>query len=194
MLPITEETLSEYALSPNEREARAKAALERKYGMEFEISEVYPQKFLEDRFEVEAYAAEEPDLRFTAEISLQNDDIFDTYAAVRVCAAIRDQAELNLDGLPGIYMVCTYVAGPQPSTANAAISIRDYAALDAMNRFRFELVFYPDTDAASQDIYKALCGMMRTMEFLPAEVWLRVVDKDQFDRAEELLADRKSVV
>lgn len=190
MLPITTDKLTESALSPKERETRAKDALERKYGKEFEISEVYPQKFLEEHFMVEAFAAEEPELRFTAEVSILTDEVFDSYAAVRVCAAIEEQAERNLDGLPGIYMVCAYVAGPQPSTANADIGIRDYASLDPMNRFRFELLFCPDAEAGTPEIWKSLSGMLRGLEFLPVEVWLRVVDNEQFDRAEELLTEQ----
>ena len=189
MAAITMELLTGCALSPEEREIRACDALERKYGEEFEIAEVYPLQFPEDYYTVEAYAVKYPDLPFVAKVDFQGKSVADDCVSIRVCDAIKEQAEKNLDRMPGIYQVCTYVAGPQPVTSNAGISIREYAELDLKNTFRFELVFCPDDGALPQDMYAGLEKLLNSMEFLHAEVWLRIVDREQFSRAEEILAE-----
>ena len=45
MASVTASVLAACGTKPEDKENRAKAALERKYHKEFEITEVYPQKF-----------------------------------------------------------------------------------------------------------------------------------------------------
>ena len=127
---ITEEVLRACLIKPEEKEPHAKAALEQKYGMEFEITEIYPQKFGELYYNVQAYAKEEPLLRFSASIDTEDDGCADTLVERRICRDIAEKAARNLDDLEGYYDVFVYARGPQPITADTGLSIAEYAALD----------------------------------------------------------------
>ena len=186
---IITEALSACAIPAEQREERAKAALEKKYGREFEITEVYPQRFSKNYYEVQAYEIHEPNIRFFASVNTQDDGESDDYVTVRVCAAISAQSEENLDMTPGIYFVHTYAPGPQPHCEDPDISIRDFAALDPLNVFRIEVYLIPDEDASPQELYNGLSALLKEMESLPTSVWLRLVNEDQFRMAQELLTE-----
>jgi len=178
MAIITSEILSACGVAPEEKESRAANALARKYNKEFEITEVYPQKFGELYYEVQAYAVDAPQLRFTAAVDTEDDGVSDTYVERLVCAAISQRISENLDALPGYYYVETQAVGPQPITEDAGISIADYAALDQLNRFQVELFVVPEGKDA-QTFYDSLSNMFAGLDCLNGKVRLHVVrDED----------------
>lgn len=178
MAIVTASVLAACGTKPEDKENRAKTALEQKYHKEFEITEIYPQKFGELYYEVQAYALDEPQVRFKASIDTEDDNISDSYVERQVCAAIARQAEQNLDGLPGYYYLSVQAQGPQPITSDAAISIKDYAALDVYNRFLIELFVVPEsTDGAA--FYQSLTKLFENLEFLAGDVCLFVVSEEQ---------------
>lgn len=178
MAIITTSVLTACGVRPEEKEQRAKEALERKYNREFEITAVYPQKFGELYYEVQAYAADDPLVRFTAAVDTEDDNISDSYPEQRVCAAISRKAEENLDGLPGIYYVRTHAVGPQPITDDADISIQDYAALDPLNLFRIEIYVTPEQSDTAL-CYKALSQLYHELECLTGTGRLFVINEEQ---------------
>lgn len=180
MAIITTEVLAACGVNPAEKESRAKAALERKYQKEFEITQVYPQKFGELYYEVQAYAVEDPQMRFVATIDTEDERISDTYVERRVCAAIAQQAAENLDKLPGYYYVFVHAGGPQPIADDPKISIRDYAQLDSYNRFQIHIYMKPER-ADSTSVYESLKNVFSGMEYLTGSVRLYVVNEDQME-------------
>lgn len=185
MAIITASVLEACGVPPEKREARAKAALEEKYQEEFEIIQVYPQKFGDLYYEVQACAVDEPQLRFTAAIDTEDSNISDNYAERRVCAAISNQAGENLDSLPGYYYLLTRALGPQPSTADAQIAIRDYTALNPNGRFQIDLFITPDPERDGTAIYQSLEKLLNGLEYLRASVCMYVVSEEQSDAVQE---------
>lgn len=184
MAIITAEVLAACGVPPEEKEGRAKAALEQKYQREFEIIQVYPQKFGDLYYEVQAYAVDEPQLRFSAAIDTGDSNISDSYVERRVCAAISNRAAENLDGLPGYYYLLTRAVGPQPFADDPQIGIREYAALDPLNWFRIDLFVVPDRGERDA-FYKSLGALMGGLEYLTVKVRLYVVDEEQNEAVQE---------
>lgn len=178
MAIVTAAVLAACGTKPEDKENRAKTALEKKYQKEFEITQIYPQKFGDLYYEVQAYALDEPQVRFTAAIDTEDDNISDSYVERRVCAAISRQAEQNLDGLPGYYYLSVQAQGPQPVISDAAISIKDYAALDAYNCFLIELFVVPESSDGAA-FYQSLAKLFENMEFLAGDVRLFMVNVEQ---------------
>lgn len=180
MAIITTEVLAACGVNPADKESRAKAALERKYHKEFEITQVYPQKFGELYYEVQAYAVENPQMRFAATIDTEDESISDTYVERCVCTAIARQTAENLDKLPGYYHVFVHAVGPQPVADDPGIGIRDYAQLDSYNRFLLHIYIKPeDADAAS--VYESLKSVFSGMDYLTGSVRLYVVNEEQME-------------
>lgn len=186
MAIITASVLSACGVKPEERESRAKAALEQKYSREFEILEVYPQKFGDLYYEVQACAVEEPLIRFSAAVSTEEDTISDSYVERRVCAAAARRAGENLDQMPGIYYVDVFAGGPQPYTEDPDISIQDYAALDTLNVFQVELFVVPEKKDP-EAFYSSISGLFSGMECLSGAVRLYLVSEEQMSAAQEYL-------
>lgn len=178
MAIVTASVLAACGTKPEDKENRAKAALEQKYHKEFEITEVYPQKFGDLYYEVQAYALDEPQVRFTAAIDTEDDNISDSYVERRVCAAISRQAEENLDGLPGYYYLSVRAQGPQPITADAGISIKDYVAMNSYNRFLIEVYVVPESKDGAL-FYQSLAGLLKNLDFLPGVARLVLVTEEQ---------------
>lgn len=84
MAIITASVLAACGTKPEDREARASAALSAKYHQEFEITQVYPQRFGDLYYEVQAYPAGDPQILFNAAIDTEDDQISDTYVERRV--------------------------------------------------------------------------------------------------------------
>lgn len=185
MAIITASVLEACGVPPEEKEARAKAALEEKYNKTFEIIQVYPQKFGDLYYEVQAYAVDEPELRFTATIDTEDNGVSDSYVERRVCAAISSQAAENLDSLPGYYYLVTRALGPQPSTADAQISIQDYVALHPNGRFQIYLFVTPDQEGDKTSIYQSLEKLLGGLEYLRVNVGMYVVDEAQIEAVQE---------
>ncbi len=180
MAIITTSVLTACGVEPAEKETRAEAALARKYGQAFDVLQVYPQKFGDLYYEVQACPVDEPLLRFSAVIDTEDDGVSDTYVERRVCAAISRQAEENLDKLPATYYLFVGAAGPQPITEDKDISIEDYAALDPLNMFRLELFAIPEgRDPAAW--YQGMGNLFSGLEALRGNVKLYLVDEKQMD-------------
>lgn len=180
MAIITAEVLAACGVDPAEKESRAKAALEQKYHKEFEITQVYPQKFGELYYEVQAYAAEDPQIRFTASVDTEGGGISDTYVERRVCAAIARQAAENLDQMPGYYFVFVHAVGPQPIADDPGIGIREYAEIDRYNRFQLHIYVKPERAEAAA-VYGSLKRVFSEMEYLTGSVRLYVVNEEQME-------------
>ena len=195
MAALSMEMLTACGVSPENREERAKAALEKKYEMEFEITEVYPQKFGDLFYRVQAYAVEEPGLRFKAAIDTEDDRISDDLIEKRICAAISRTLGENLDRLPGLFFLYTYPGAPQPLTDDLGISIRDYVALNSRNRFTVDLYVFPDTGADVKAVYDSLTDLLKDSEYLSVDVRLYFVKGEQLDEVQDILdlADENSM-
>lgn len=200
MAIITAQVLTACGVKPEEREARAKAALEKKYGREFEITEIYPQKFGELYYTVQAYALGEPDIRFTAYVDTEDDRVSDSYPERRVCAAIAEDVSRNLDGLMGYYYVFVHAVGPQPICDNPEISVKDYTELDPLNSFKSEIYLVPE-GADAKNVYDRLVNMFSGMEYLNFEARLTILDEqlmsdiqEQLEMNQELNMDYKKLV
>jgi len=187
MAIITASVLSACGTRPEDRESRAKAALEQKYHREFEIIEVYPQKFGDLYYEVQACAVDEPEVRFTASVDTEDDMVSDTYVERRVCAAITQGMENNLDTLPGYYYLFTQAVGPQPITSDAEISIEGYAALDPYNRFQINLFAVPE-EASPAPFYASVSRLFEGLEYLAGSARLYVVNAEQMQAVQDYLA------
>lgn len=183
MAIITAEVLAACGVKPEDKEGRAKDALEQKYQQEFEITQVYPQKFGELYYEVQAYPVQDPQLRFTASIDTEDSHLSDTYVERLVCQAISRQVEENLDNLPGYYTVFTHAVGPQPITDNREISIADYAALDPYNRFQVELFVKPE-EASASSLYSSLTNLFHGLEYLKGGLNLFLVSEEQMEEVQ----------
>lgn len=180
MAIVTASVLSACGVKPEDRENRAAEALARKYHKEFEITQVYPQKFGELYYEVQAYAVDEPLVRFTASVDTEDEAVSDTYVERRVCAAISQQAAENLNELPAYYYLFVHAIGPQPIVNDAEITIRDYAALDSYNRFRIELFAVPEEQDADA-FYCTLAKLYRDLDYLNGDARLFLVDEEQME-------------
>ena len=187
MAVLTIEMLSSCGVPPAVREAHAKAALERKYGKEFEITDVYPQKAGDLFYRVQAYAVDEPRLRFKAAIDTEDDRISDDYVEKRICASISETLGAQLDRLPGVFYIFTYPGAPQPLVDDPEISVRDYVLLSPVNCFVSDLFFVPDKDAQAQEVYGSLAGILKKTEYLPLILNFCIVSEEQLDAAEALL-------
>jgi len=187
MAIITASVLSACGIQPEEKEDRAKAALEQKYHKEFEITQVYPQKFGDLYYEVQAYAVDEPETRFTAAVDTEDDMVSDTYVERRVCGAITKSMEENMDELPGYYFLFTRAVGPQPITDDAEISIKDYAELDPYNRFQVDLFVAPE-EAEAAAFYQSLSKAFGGLEYIAGGVCLYVVNAEQMEAVQDYLA------
>lgn len=187
MAIITTEVLTACGIRPEARENHAKAALEGKYNKEFEITEIYPQKFGDLYYSVQAYAVDDPELRFTADIDTEDEGVSDTYVERLICAELTRQAEKNLDGLPGYYYVFTHAIGPQPITDNAEISVEDYMALHPKNKFRFCLFFVPDNADAS-DVYGCLEKMLAGLDYISGDIQLFLINEEKMAAVQEYFA------
>lgn len=180
MAGVSTSLLTACSVPSNERESRAEEALAQKYGREFEITRVYTQKFGDSFYEVQAYPVDEPQIRFTAAIGMEDNGISDTYVERRVCAAIAGHAAKNLDGLPGYYYLFARGIGPQPVTDNAEIAIKDYASLDLENKFRIEAFVVPESKDANA-YYNSLAKIFDGLEYINGNVRLYVVDEEQME-------------
>lgn len=183
MAIITAEVLAACGVRPEDRESRARAALEQKYHKEFEITQVYPQKFGEMYYEVQAYAVDDLQVRFSAAIDTEDENISDSYVERSVCTAIAQKAEENLDQMPGIYYLSVFAGGPQPYTEDPNISIQDYAALDTLNVFQVELLITPD-GKDSEGLYNSLGSIFNGMECLSGVIRLYLVNAEQMEAAQ----------
>lgn len=180
MAIVTTSVLSACGVKPEDRENRAAEALAQKYHKEFEIVQVYPQKFGDLYYEVQAYAVDEPLVRFTASVDTEDETVSDTYVERRVCAAISQRAEENLNELPAYYYLFVHAIGPQPIVNDVEITIKDYAALDSYNRFRIEIFVVPeeqDVDA----VYHALANLYSGLDCLNGDARLFVIDEEQME-------------
>lgn len=186
MAIITAEVLSACGVRPEEKESRAENALQNKYGKEFEVLEVYPQKFGDLYYEVLAYPVDEPLVRFSAAIDTEDENISDSYVERRVCAAIAQRAEENLDQLPGAYYLAVYAGGPQPFAEDPNISIEDYVALDPLNIFRVELLIIPD-GKDPEALYNSIGNLFSGMDCLSGAIRLYLVNEEQMGAAQEYL-------
>lgn len=186
MAIITAEILSACGVPPEEKENRAEASLQHKYGKAFEVLEVYPQKFGDLYYEVLAYPVDEPLVRFSAAIDTEDENISDSYIERRVCAAIARKAEENLDQLPGAYYLAVYAGGPQPYTEDPGISIEAYASLDPLNMFQIELLVTPD-GKDPEAIYSSITNLFSGMDCLSGFIRLYLVSGEQMDVAQEYL-------
>ncbi len=184
MAIITAQVLSACGVDPKAKEGRAKAALEKKYGEEFEIVRVYPQKFGELYYDVLAYAVNDPDTRFSASVDTEDDGVSDAFVERRVCAQIAENVSKNLDGLQGYYYVYVHAIGPQPICGDPNIGIEAYARLDPQNRFRAEVFLVPET-ADAGNIYSAVTKMYAGMEYLRVDARLVVVDENKMEDVQE---------
>ena len=186
MAIITAEVLSACGVPPEKKESRAEAALQHKYGKEFEVLEVYPQKFGDLYYEVLAYPVDEPLIRFSAAIDTEDENISDSYIERRVCAAIAQRAEENLDQLPGVYYLSVYAGGPQPFTEDPDISVEEYASLDPLNIFRVELLITPDGKDPGA-IYDSVGNLFSGMNCLSGAIRLYLVSEEQMSAAQEYM-------
>lgn len=187
MAIITAEVLTACGVDPTDREERAKKVLEAKYGKAFEIIEVYPQKFADLYYEVQAYAQDEPDIRFKAAIDTEDDRVSDTYPEQKVCAAVAEKVSGNIDGIEGYYYASVRALGQQPVCNDPKISVEDYVKLDPDNRFRIEIYIVPEgmtPVSAYRYISRALEGLT-----LKATVKLIVVNNEQMDIIQSALED-----
>lgn len=183
---ITAEVLSACGVKPEEKEARAKAVLEQKYGIKFEIAEIYPQKFGELYYEVQAYPADDPLTRFSASIDTEDDGCSDTFVERRVCRDIAEQVAQNLDSLEGYYDLFVISRTPPAITADKDISIYDYSQLDKPNLFRVNLYVKPEgADAGA--LYQSLSGLLTGLEYLDCETRLYLVDQEQMEAVQAYL-------
>lgn len=180
MAIVTTSVLTACSVKPEEKESRAAEALAKKYNKEFEITRVYPQKFGDLYYEVQAYPEDEPQIRFSASVDTENDRISDTYVERLVCTAISRQAAENLDGLPGYYYLFARAMGPQPIADNAEITIREYAAIDPYNQFRIEVFVVPEKKDADA-FYNSLAKIFKGLGYLNGSVRLFVVDEEQME-------------
>lgn len=192
MAIITAQVLSACGTKPEERESRAKAALKKKYQKEFEIVCVYPQKFGDLYYVVQAYAVDDPDIRFKASIDSEDDGLSDTYVEKCVCSEIAETVGENLKGLQGYYFVHVRAIGPQPICGDPDIGIAEYAQLDPQNRFRAEIFLIPEALDA-RNIYRSMTEMFGDMEYLRADAKLVIVDEEQMENVQEQLESGDSL-
>lgn len=186
MAIVTTSVLSACGVRPEERESRAEAALLKKYGKEFEVLEVYPQKFGELYYEVLACPVDDPLLRFSAAIDTEDENISDSYVERRVCAAIAREAEKNLDQLPGCYYLAVFAGGPQPRAEDPDISIQDYAALDPLNMFQAEVFVMPEK-ADAEALFNSISGIFDGMRCFSGTIRLYLVKEEEMDAAQTYL-------
>ncbi|MCI8398123.1 MAG: hypothetical protein HFF90_01790 [Oscillibacter sp.] len=191
MAIITASVLAACGTKPEDREARASAALSAKYHQEFEITQVYPQRFGDLYYEVQAYPAGDPQILFNAAIDTEDDQISDTYVERRVCAAIAQKAAENLDALPGYYYLFTHAVGPQPYSEDPAISIADYLALNAYNKFRVYLFVVPE-EKKPEAFYEAMTKLMEGMDGLNGWAELMIVNDEQMEAVQAFFEEHDS--
>lgn len=184
MAVITAEVLSACGVPPEEKESRAAAALEQKYGIQFEIKKVYPQKFGELYYEVQAYPVDDPELLFTANIDTEDDKSSDNYVERLVCRKVSGAVEKNLDGLPAYYYVYTIGIGAQSIVSDPSISIEAYSALDGGNKLRSLLFVVPDADTTADGLYESISKAFTGLEYLDASIRLMIASREEMDAIE----------
>ena len=193
------EVLSACGVRPEAREDRAENVLKRKYGEEFVITRVYPQKFGALYYEVQAYPLARPELLFRAVIDTEDDASADDYVEHIVCAAISELVGENLDKLPAYFYVYTHGKGPQSIVDNPRISIQEYAELDGGNSFWVELYILLERDDPA-GLYTEISGMLKGLEYVHADVRLVLVNEEQmnevqsyFERNEGIFSEYREV-
>lgn len=180
MAIITSSVLSACGVKPEEKESRAANALARKYQKDFEIAEIYPQKFGDLYYEVRAYPVDDPMVCFSASIDTEDDRISDTYVERLVCTAISQQAAKNLDVLPAYYYLFVHAIGPQPIVDDAEVTVEDYAAMDPYNRFQIELFAVPEEKDINA-LYDGLSKLYEGMDYLNGNVCLYIIDEERME-------------
>ena len=192
MASVSTSLLTACSVPMNEREGRAEEFLSRRYGKEFEITRVYPPKFGELYYTVQAYPVDEPLIRFTAAIDTEDDNFSDNYVERRVCAKISEQAAKNLDRMPGYYYLYTHGLGPQPITDDTEITVKDYAELNPYNSFRVEVFVVPEKKDADA-FYNGLMGIFDSMDYLKADVCLYIINEEQMEDIQAFFEENDSL-
>lgn len=185
---VAMETMQSYISNPEKSESHAKAVLEMKYQKKFEITKINALKFNDGYYEVQAYAIDEPEMRFWAAVDMEDDNVSDSYVERRICEMISQKAAENLDGLPGYYYLYTYASGPQPAANDVNISIQDYVALDPNNDFRIELFVCPENSDVKK-MYICVAKMLKGLQFLPVNATLYLMDEKNMAGIQAYLED-----
>ena len=173
-------------VKPEDREQRAKELLEKKYNKAFEIAKVYPQEFGQLYYDVQAFAADMPELRFKASIDTEDENFSDSYVNKIVCWRISQKVGENLDELPAYYYIYSHSLGFQPLADDPDISIEAYSKLTSDFKVRTELYIVPDDLDAAQ-LYACLKKSYEGIEFLNGNIMLYIISRTQMDSVREYI-------
>ncbi len=173
-------------VKPEEREQRAKELLERKYNKTFEISEIYPIAIGQVYYDVQAFAADMPELRFMASIDIKDDNFSDNYVNRLVCYRISQKIGENLDDLPAYYYIYSHSLGFQAPADDPEISIEDYSKLTSDFKVRTELYIVPE-DLDAGKLYECLKKSYEGLECVNGNIMVYILDRGQMDSVREYI-------
>lgn len=165
---------------------RAKELLEQKYNKSFEISKMYPMKYGQIYYDVQAFAADMPKLRFVASIDIEDDNFSDNYVNRLVCYRISQKIGENLDDLPAYYYIYSHSLGFQAPADDPEISIEDYSKLASDFKVRTELYIVPE-DLDVGKLYECLKKSYEGLECVNGNIMVYILDRGQMDSVREYI-------
>ena len=167
-----------------ERAEKVKAALEEKYGGEFEVMRVMGQGVMEDYFVAEAYNTDYPDLPFSLNMDVNDGTFMDGYVLKRGTNLIAGQAAQNLGSLQGAYYVHVQSMFPDSVSSDPEISLDAYLESENTNFFTIYLYVDPDQETP-ESLYSAVSAILKGMGKMEGSVEIFFADEKKMDQARE---------
>ena len=167
-----------------ERAEKVKAALEEKYGGEFEVMRVLGQGVMEDYFTAEAYNAAYPDLPFSLNMDVNDGTFMDGYVMKRGTNLIAAQAAQNLGSLQGMYYVHVQSMFPDSVSSDPEISLDQYLESEATNFFTIYLYIDPEQETP-ESLWTNISCILQGMDRMEGSLEVFFADEKKIDQARE---------
>lgn len=165
----------------------AQVLLKEKYGEEFQIQEYWGRDWSEDSFEVCAYAEEEPEILFEAEIACDGSYISDDYVTAKICRRLEETVKENLSQLPGYLEVKASSFLEKVKYTDPSMSVKEFVNLIPNNSFDVYVYFSPME--GSKELYQILSKAMNNMGGIDGSLHFYSVEEEKLKEIQEYLTE-----
>lgn len=176
----------------NERMAKAKEILEKKYNDAFEIIEYRGQQMLADYYEVKAVCKNNPDLKFTASVEADYSGVSDSYAAKMVSKRFSDIVSRNLNDINGYVYVFSETFIKEYPLPGADISVEDFSNIVDNNLMKV-FVFICEENETAENMYSAYQNSFKSLEAFSGTLAWYIVDEDMLKNIQKYIESNISL-